>query len=225
MSLQKIGLVTIQATAHHHCVSVNGTTYDCRIRKSDDSRLDHRPIYLDGVCRRAVVAVEYRVTHNGTGGVRKVNVHFQHRDVPDGRRPIFLEQKFGVRFVWASADPVDHTEVYGRSGKPGYTTGGPVLVTAVRHGDGKDVAKGYRPRPMDLPNPDERGACDVNSGRGRLPVNFLENVDVQCRIQVRRRRRVKRTEETGATFTELCHGIQNEVVRSFIKDGQVNETF
>lgn len=215
MSFQKISLVTIQATAHHHCVSVNGTTYDCRIRKSNDSHLDHHPIYLDGVCRRAVVDVEYRVTHNGTGGVRKIDVHFQHRDIPDGLRPIFLDQRFSVQFVWASADRIDHMEVYSRSGKPGYTMGGPVLVTVVDNIDGKNIAKRHRPRPMDLPNPDEHGACDINSGRGRLPVNFLENVDVQCHVLVRRWRWFKRTEETGTAITELCHGIQNEVIRSF----------
>lgn len=217
--MQKIGLSTIQATAYHSCIAVNGSSYDCRVQKSggDPPRPGHHPVYSDGVCRRAVVAVEYRVTHNGTGGVRRVDVHFQHRDVRDARKPVFLDQKFGVRFAWALADRADRVQTYDRSGKPGYTTGGPVLITTAGNGNGKDDAMNRRrPKPMSLPDPDERGACDANSGRGRLPVKFLENVDVQCRVRVRRRRRFKRTDETVAALTELCHGIQNEVIRSFI---------
>lgn len=221
--MQKFGLVAIQATAHHLCVSATGSPYDCRVHKAgggggdddDDSRPHHHPVYVDGVCRRAVDAVEYRVTHNGTGGVRKLDVHFYHRDVTDPGRPVHLGQTFRVRFGWAGA-AVGAREPYARSGKPGYATGSPVLVTG---GDAVGVVvppDGRRPRPMDLPEPDAYGTCDrAGSTFGRRrPVNFLENVEVRCHVVVRppRQRSVRADEVAGGvTFADFCHRVQNEV--------------
>ncbi|XP_022164991.1 tectonic-3 [Myzus persicae] len=215
---EKIGLVTIQATAHHHCVSVNESSYDCQVGKvgigtsGSDNRSHYDPIYLGGVCRRAVDGVEYLVTHNGSRGVRRVDVHFYHQDVPDTGRPIYLGQRFRVRFAWASVrSPV---ESYERSGKPGYMTGSPVLVTLT----GKDVVKLRHPKTMNLPEPDGYGAC-VHSTGSRQSVNFLESVDVQCRVLVRRRNMQfsKRAEDHstpsgGVSFADICNDIQNETM-------------
>lgn len=211
--------MAIRATAHHHCASVNGSSYDCRVHRveggddDDNSRPHHYPVYVDGVCRRVVDAIEYRVTHNGTGGARELDVHFYHRDVTDPGRPVHVGQTFSARFGWAAAAAVGAREPYARSGKPGYATGSPVLVTS---------GAGRRPRPMDLPEPDAYGACDradLTTGRHRprrRPVNFLENVEVRCRVAVpspRPRQRSARADESagGVTFADFCHRVQNEV--------------
>jgi len=215
--LQKIGLVTIQATAHHHCVSVNGSSYDCQIGKVGvgtsgyENHSHYEPVYMGGVCRRAVDGVEYLVTHNGSRGVRQVDVHFYHRDVPEAGSSIYLRQRFNVRFAWATVRSA--VESYERSGKPGYVTGSPLLVTMTR----KDVMKLRHPKTMLLPEPDGSGAC-VHSTRSRQSINFLESVDVQCRIRVRRRNMQlsKRAEDHfppsgGVSFADICNDIQNEV--------------
>lgn len=225
ITLQRFGLVAIQAAAHHHCVTATGSPYDCRVRNigggggDDDSRPHHHPVYVDGICRRAVDAIEYRVTHNGTGGVRKVDVHFHHRDVTDPGRAVHLGQTFRVRFDWAAVGTPPR-EPYARSGKPGYVTGRPVLVTG---GDAAPASDSRRPRPMDLPEPDAYGTCDrahPTSGydhrsRRRRPVNFLENVEVRCRVAVRpplpRLRSGRSDELPGVTFADTCHRVQNEV--------------
>lgn len=170
-------------------------------------------MYAAGVCHRAVVAVEYRVVHDGARGVRAMDVRFRHRDVRDTGRPIYIDQRFEVRFVgWTAAvDRKNGTESlpYERSGKPGYATGAPVLRASAPAADNGAETRGRgrnrRPKPMDLPEPDERGGCETAGPR--LPVNFLENVDVRCRVRVVRRR-FNRTEQTAAA---LCHAIQNEV--------------
>jgi len=215
--LQKIDLVTIQATAHHHCVSTNGSSYDCQVGKvsvgtrGDDNRSHYDPVYLGGVCRRAINGVEYLVTHNGSRGVRRVDMHFYHRDVPDTGRPIYLDQRFSVRFAWATARSA--VESYERSGKPGYMTGSPVLITMA----GKDAVKLRHPKTMNLPETDGYGGC-IHSTRPRQTVNFLESVDVQCRVRVRRRNMQlsKRADDHfipsgSVSFADICNYIQNEV--------------
>uniref|UniRef100_A0A2H8TLN8 Tectonic-3 n=1 Tax=Melanaphis sacchari TaxID=742174 RepID=A0A2H8TLN8_9HEMI len=220
---EKLGLVTIQATAHHHCVSVNGSSYDCQIGKvgvgtNDEDHLHlpyYDPVYSSGVCRRAVDAVEYLVTHNGSRGVRHVDVHFYHRDVPDTGRPIYLGQKFSVRFIWATVRSVK--ESYKRSGKPGYITGSPVLVTMT---SSKDVVKLRIPKTMNLPKPNEYGVCgDVHSTGPRQSVNFLESVDVRCRVRVQHRslQLNKKLEDhttpsSGVSIVDICNDIQNETM-------------
>lgn len=215
--LQKIDLVTIQASAHHHCVSMNGSSYDCKVGKfgvgtrGNDNRSHYDPVYLGGVCHRVVDGVEYLVTHNGSRGVRRVDVHFYHRDVPDAGRPIYLNQRFGVRFAWATVGSA--VESYERSGKPGYVTGSPVLVTMA----GKGVVKLRHPKKMYLPETDGYGRC-VHSTEPRQSVNFLESVDVQCRVRVRRQNMQlsKRADDHsipsgGVLFADICNYIQNEV--------------
>lgn len=174
----------------------------------NDSAGGYQPVYSDGVCRRLVVAVEYRVTHNGTRGVRRVDVHFSHRDVEDAGRPFYVDQRFAVRFARTATE----AEPYERSGKPGYVTGAPVLlqVQSVAARGGGETEKRGRPKPMDLPGPDERGTCEVAAGL-RPRVNFRENVDVRCRVRVWRRRSEESAAETAAA--ELCRRIQNEVMR------------
>lgn len=214
-------MITIQAVRHHHCVSTNGSSYDCRARSNDDTR--PYPVYSDGVCRRAVHAVEYRLTHNGTQGVRRVDVHFHHRDVADVGRPVYVRQRYAARFVRIAVPDGTATaaDAYRRSGKPGYAVGSPVLRTSSTALGAKDAGKRHRPRPMDLPAPDFYGTCNsaprssTNVTERRMSVNFLENVDVRCRVLIRRpRRSFKGADEgliAGTTMTEFCHGIQNEV--------------
>jgi len=219
--LQKIGLVAVQATVRHRCVSTNGSPYDCSLPEADGGagRPQHGPVYSGGTCFRAVDAVEYRVIHNGTAGVRGVDVDFYHRDLPDTGRPMYLNQRFEARFARAADADRSDAETYERSGKPGYATGKPVLIGAggATEDAPKDPVKRRRPKPMRLPEPDGRGMCDTNlrTGRRRRSVNFMENVDVRCRVQIRRRRRrSERADEpaTGATSVEVCRGIQNEVL-------------
>jgi len=216
--LQKIVLVTIQATAHHHCVSVNGSSYDCQIEKVGvgtsgyENRSHYDPVYLGGVCHRAVDGVEYLVTHNGSSGVRRVDVHFHHRDVPEAGRPIYFGQRFNVRFVWATVRST--VESYERSGKPGYITGSPLLVTMTD----KDVMNNRRPKTMLLPEPDGSGTCVHSTSWSRQSINFLESVDVQCRVRVLRRNMQlsKRAGDHfppsgGVSFADICNDVQNEV--------------
>lgn len=217
-----MGLVTIQATMHHRCISTNGSPYDCSLRKADgdDGRLQYHPVYSGGICFKAADAVEYRVIHNGTMGVRGVDIHFYHRDLLDTGRPIYLNQRFKVRFTRIIDANRSDTEMYERSGKPGYTTGKPVLISVGATKDvPKDVVKRHHPKPMNVPEPDGHGMCDINLvGRSRRSVNFMENVDVRCRIQIRRQRFKRADEPTiGATFTEVCHGIQNEVKNTLVR--------
>ncbi|XP_015364069.1 PREDICTED: tectonic-3 [Diuraphis noxia] len=215
---EKIGLATIQSTAHHHCVSVNGSSYDCQIGKVGvgtsgyENHSHYDPVYLGGVCRRAVDRIEYLVTHNGSRGVRRVDVHFYHRDVPEVGRPFYLSQRFSVRFAWATVKSA--VESYERSGKPGYVTGSPLLVTMTE----KDVKKLRHPITMLLPEPDGSGAC-VYSIKSRQTVNFLESVDIQCRVRVPRRNMQlsKRAEDHfppsgGVSFADICNDIQNETM-------------
>lgn len=218
---QKIGLTSIRAAVHHRCVSANGSPYDCRVRNSGENSPPHyHPVYSSGVCHRVVDVVEYRVTHNGTRGVLGVDLHFRHRDVLDVERPVYLDRKFSVRFIRvADAGRPEPAMVYERSGKPGYVTGNAVLTTT---SPVKDTADRGRPKPMELPQPNEYGFCDANSGgRRRQSVNFLENVDVRCRVRIQKRR-YKRAEETnaGPTSSQLCHAVQNEVRHSTEVMGQ-----
>ncbi|XP_026810080.1 tectonic-3-like [Rhopalosiphum maidis] len=218
---EKIGLVNIQATTYHHCVSVNGSSYDCQVGKvgvgnsGEDSlyRPRYDPVYSGGVCRRVVDTVNYLVVHNGSRGVRRVDVHFYHRDVPDAGRPIYLDQKFGVRFIWATVQSA--VDSYERSGKPGYVTGNPVLVTMAN----KDVVKLRIPKPMNLPEHNGYGVCDVHTTGPRQLVNFLESVDIRCRVQVKHRsmQLSKRPEDHttpggGVSFVDICNDIQNETM-------------
>lgn len=205
-------MATVRAAVHHRCASADGSPYDCPPQPD--------AAYAGAVCLRAVSSVQYRVTHNGTGGVLAVDVDVRHRDLPDAGRAIYLGQRFGVRFVRAA----DAEPAFVRSGKPGYAIGNPVLVMAAttvtgtttttkttKTTDDKEPAPkrhGRRPRPMDMPEPDGRGKC---GGAGsRRPIGFMENVDVRCRVRVRWQRRRRRPEES-ATTAELCHAIQNEV--------------
>lgn len=153
--------------------------------------------------------------HNGSRGVRRVDVHFYHRDVLDTGRPIYLDQKFSVRFNWVTVRPV--MESYERSGKPGYETGSPILITMASKG----VAKLRIPNTMNLPKPNGHGVCDVHTTKSRQPrqsVNFLESVDIRCRVRVQRRNMQlsKRSEDHttpggGVSFADICNDIQNEV--------------
>ncbi|KAF0764953.1 tectonic-3, partial [Aphis craccivora] len=221
---EKIGLVTIQATVYHHCFSANGSSNDCQVGKvgidtsGEDPlrRQNYDPVYSGGVCHRAVDAVEYLVMHNGSRGVRRVDVHFYHRDVLDTGRPIYLDQKFSVRFNWVTVRPV--VESYERSGKPGYETGSPILITMASKG----VAKLRIPNTMNLPKPNGHGVCDVHTTKSRQPrqsVNFLESVDIRCRVRVQRRNMQlsKRSEDHttpggGVSFADICNDIQNETM-------------
>uniref|UniRef100_A0A2S2PPN5 Tectonic-3 n=1 Tax=Schizaphis graminum TaxID=13262 RepID=A0A2S2PPN5_SCHGA len=151
--------------------------------------------------------------HNGSRGVRRVDVHFYHRDVPDAGRPIYLDQKFGVRFIWATVQST--VDSYERSGKPGYVTGNPVLVTM----SSKDAVKLRIPKTMNLPEPNGYGVCDVHTTGPRQFVNFLESVDVRCRVQVKHRsmQLSKRPEDHttpggGISFIDICNDIQNETM-------------
>lgn len=193
---------------------MDGSPYDCRAVRNSADPYRH-PVYSAGVCRRTVRAVEYVVTHNGTNGVRELNVHFYHRDVPDTGRPVFLDQTFGVRFVRANGTATVDDPQYERSGKPGYSAGNPVLVTAASGVD-HDSNRNHRPKPFDLPDPSARGTCDSNPAEPsrRQPVNFLENVSIQCRVPVRGRRWSNGTQESAANqlrLAELCQDIQNQV--------------
>jgi hypothetical protein len=199
---------------------VNGSSYDCQVGKvgvgnsREDSlyRPRYDPVYSDGVCRRVVDAVNYLVVHNGSRGVRRVDVHFYHRDVPDAGRPIYLDQKFSVRFIWATVQSA--VDSYERSGKPGYVTGNPVLVTMAS----KDVVKLRIPKMMNLPEPNGYGVCDFHTTGPRQFVNFLESVDVRCHVQVKHRsmQLSKKPEDHttpggGVSFVDICNDIQNEV--------------
>lgn len=195
-----------------HCVSVNDGPYDC----SAGMRAVH-PTWdaRRGVCRGIVHAVEYGVTHNGTRGVRAVDVRFFHRDVAASQpgRTVRVDRRFSVTFVRKTATPV--TTVYERSGKPGYQAGKPVLV-AIRVGRGgrSSPVDFERPKPMRLATPTGVHArCDPTAGR---PVNFNENVDVRCSVvvhttAVRKREESPTTAPTVGGLAEFCHRIHNEV--------------
>lgn len=175
----------------------------------NNTRSHYHPVYSAGICRRTVEAVKYSLIHNGTRGVQKVEVYFYYRDVPDTRKSIYLSQKFSVKFHRVAA-VISEVEVFERSGKPGYLTGLPLLVT----GGKKYILNRSVPKPMDLPEPDMYGFCSVTNSIGqRQFVNFIENLDVWCHIKVRlQRRRLKRTEESATVvLNEVCHIIQNEV--------------
>ncbi|VVC40303.1 Domain of unknown function DUF1619 [Cinara cedri] len=217
---EKIGLTTIQATVHHRCVSVNGTPYDCRVLKTGSNNGSdpyRHPVYSAGVCRRVIETVEYSITHNGTSGVRGVDINFYHRDVPDSGRPVYLDQKFSVRFVWVNRLMTDQ---YERSGKPGYAVGNPILVTATIGDMDPTNRSRHRPKAFDFPRSGVHGMCNVNSSKPwRQPVKFLENVSIQCRVSVGVRRWSNGTEESRATSTgaysrqtEICQNIQNETI-------------
>lgn len=208
--MQKFSLVTVQATVHHHCILANGSSYDChmdlqRNTSNSNTRQHYHPIYSAGICRRTVETVKYSLTHNGTRGVQKVDIYFYYRDVSDIRKPVYLSQKFFVKFYRVAA-VISKAEIFERSGKPGYLTGLPLLVT----GGKKDVSNQRVPKQMDFPKPDGYGMCSV---RQRQPVNFVENLDVWCHARIQlHQRRLKRTEEfTTTALIELCHTIQNEV--------------
>lgn len=82
---------------------------------------------------------------------------------------------------------------------------------------GKDAVKLRHPKTMNLPETDGYGGC-IHSTRPRQTVNFLESVDVQCRVRVRRRNMQlsKRADDHfipsgSVSFADICNYIQNEV--------------
>jgi len=139
--------VTVSATAAHRCARPDGSAYECA----------GHAVYSRGVCRRAVVAVEYRVTHDGARGAVRVDALFRHRDVADAGRPVYVDQRFGVRFSRAADDGARV-----RRGPPGYAAGAPLLWT---------TADGRRAGPP--------RAC-------AFPPAFMQNADVRCSVRVRR---------------------------------------
>ncbi|XP_011497165.1 PREDICTED: tectonic-3-like [Ceratosolen solmsi marchali] len=152
----------------------------------------------ENICYNAVKKIVYVIQHNGSEGIKSIDVHFRLANVSNS-----FKQEFEVRYKWINAN---ESLIIERSGNPGYIAGKPIFVGTQLLNKTNDMEIKYIAfnkiyKYLTLPMAYKSGICSETE---RYPVKFLENIKLKCSIVV----------ETSNFSTSTCVKLQNRTIEA-----------
>ena len=138
--------------------------------------------------------VRYIIFHNGSDGIKSMEVYFQLANLSTA----FI-QEFEVEYKWYG---LNQSSIFDRSGNPGYIEGKSIFIGTLITNKTEDAQIEYihfnKTRPhLTLPVADKSGTC---SSEERYLVKFLEDVKTKCSVSVK----------SSNFSTTTCIKIQNQ---------------
>lgn len=155
----------------------------------------------ENYCSNVVEKVRYIIYHNGSEGIKNIEVHLQLINASNS-----FNQEFEVLYKWIG---LNQSLIFERSGNPGYIEGKPIFVgTQISNKTGdvevKYVSFNKTYQYLTLPMADNSGMC---SRVERYPIKFLENIKLKCSILVK-----------SSNFTKsTCIKLQNRTFEALTK--------
>jgi tectonic-1/3 len=157
-----------------------------------------------------VKKIKYVIHHNGSDGIKDIDVHFQVANVSN-----IFKQEFEVHYKWAN---LNESLILERSGNPGYVAGKPIFIgiqilNKTNDMEVKYIAFNKTYKYLTLPIADKSGICNENE---RYTVKFLENIKLKCSIVVK----------SSNFSTSACIKLQNrtfEALTSFVMSKNIGE--
>ncbi|XP_043280751.1 tectonic-1 [Venturia canescens] len=158
---------------------------------------------VDGECEDVIKRVRYTFFHNGTTGVRNVELRLMLGNVSQS-----FKQHFQVVYEWVSEGK---EEKHWRSGNPGYAFGRPIVIGSLMSNatnDGAKAAMSVNPSNyyLKLAMGGKSGNCLADD---RYALRFGENVRLQCRVEV---------ETRNFSSSVTCMRLQNETLKFMLED-------
>ena len=152
------------------------------------------------VCYNVAKKVRYIIYHNGSEGIKNIEVHFQLANVSN-----IFKQEFEVQYSWIG---INQSLIFERSGNPGYIAGKPIFVGTEMSNKTGDIEVKYvvfnkTYQHLTLPIADKNGMC---SEVERYPVRFLEDIKLKCSINVK----------SNNFSTSACIKLQNQTFESIV---------
>lgn len=179
----------------------------------------------DNFCYNVVKRVRYIIYHNGSDGIKNIDVQFQLSNVTKS-----FKQEFEVSYKWFG---LNQSLIFERSGNPGYVVGKPIFIgTEVNNSTEEDssyIAFNKTHPHLTLPIADKSGMC---SEVERYSVGFLEDIKLKCSIEVKVKnfshsacvKLQNRTFETLIDFMEFNNFEKEDFDRQFVsKFGNVSD--
>lgn len=188
------------------------------------NNLTIRGFCSDVFCYNVAKRIRYIIYHNGSDGIKNIDVQFQLANVTKS-----FKQEFEVSFKWFS---LNQSLILERSGNPGYIAGKPIFIgTEINNstGEASYVFFNRSRQHLTLPMADKSGKC---SEVKRHSVGFLEDIKLKCSIEIKLKNFSRsacvmlqnRTYETLIDFMMLNNFDKDDLDRQFIsKFGNVSE--
>ncbi|XP_058799487.1 tectonic-3 [Phymastichus coffea] len=153
----------------------------------------------ENVCNNVAKKVRYVIFHNGSEGIKHIEVYFQLANVKSS-----FKQEIEVQYKWVN---LNRSLIFERSGNPGYIGGKPIFIgTQVSNKTGeveeKYIVFNKTRQHLTLPIADKSGIC---SEVDRYPVKFLENIKLRCSVVVK-----------SNFSTSACIKLQNHTFEAII---------
>lgn len=156
-----------------------------------------------GKCDNVIKRVRYTFFHNGTSGIRNIELRLMLSNVSE-----IFDQHFEVTYDWTGEG---REQKYLRSGNPGYTFGTPIIIGFSIANATNDATKGnisvnssnYH---LKLAMSGKNGNC-ISSDR--YVVRFNENVKLRCSVEVK-------TANFSSSVT--CMRLQNETLKFMLEE-------
>ncbi|XP_012276916.1 tectonic-3 [Orussus abietinus] len=159
-------------------------------------------------CRNIIQSVRFVIIHNGTMGIKNIDIYFKLGDVSDK-----FYQNFEVVYEWADKDRINTFDI---SGYPGYIIGKPIIIGTLITNKTSDeeiqfISVNKTNYIFTLPQAMRSGECDKIN---RYKVGFGEDIKLRCTINIK----------TNNFSTNSCIRIQNETLKMLLGQSLFNIT-
>ncbi|RXG69564.1 Tectonic-3 [Armadillidium vulgare] len=149
-----------------------------------DSKVALNPSNRNGECQHVLKNIHFSVIHNGTYGIEEVVVKIELMRVTDDMK--FISQLYKVSFHWVD---LNETNVYEKSGSPGYIFGMPVLMGFLQSVENVTEDSEFKEK-INLDKNPNNWMTVVGSNGGsecseRVTVKFGINLYSECEINVK----------------------------------------
>ncbi|KAK0079827.1 hypothetical protein PV326_008514, partial [Microctonus aethiopoides] len=163
---------------------------------------------INGSCKNIVRKVFYIITHNGTMGIKKIQMNIELGNVSTS-----FYQHFDVQYQWA--DNNDEDLVY-RSGNPGYLIGKPLIIGTLKFNTTDDIAMGnnYSNKTnyfLTVPLAQKNGDCYEDN---RYIVALGEDLKLKCHVSLK----------TKNFSMKSCEELHDKILSIFFQQSLVNVT-
>ncbi|XP_073987663.1 tectonic isoform X2 [Rhodnius prolixus] len=157
------------------------------------------PIYdhTSNLCRNTIKSVQYVIRHNGTSGIKEAQCTITLHNI---YLNVAFKQEYKVTFEWAK----NESNIFERSGTPGYIDGKPVITgNLVKNKVGDKLEErvyinNEGKQWLSFPKGSKSGLCD-----GRIHVMFNHNMLSQCTIKLEM-----------VNFTKSCEALHEQSRKS-----------
>ncbi|KAJ8682994.1 hypothetical protein QAD02_018786 [Eretmocerus hayati] len=159
------------------CLSVNMSICSESWTKCQNNKTV-RSLCGENSCYNVVKKVRYIIYHNGSEGLKNIEVYLQLTNVSST-----FKQEFEVNYKWSG---LNQSKVFERSGNPGYSPGkyifvGDEVVNKTSDTEIRSVLLNTSHPYLTLPSTDKSGVCKKID---RYPIRFLEDTKLKCSISI-----------------------------------------